>query len=166
MWVWGSFPIPLIVLFVFHFGYCRRPITNLDFKFQNQKIKLKNMGDQQFFLKWNDFQNNMVTSFKHLRDEKSFTDVSYIDFSWIYCFNHRILFVSIGHSSLWRTDLQGTQDGALCVQSILQNTTRRESLQASNHHSQGCFLQSSTGYSRIHVSTFPIFYCFIDFIAS
>lgn len=36
------------------------------------------MGDQQFFLKWNDFQTNMVTSFRHLRDEKSFTDVSTI----------------------------------------------------------------------------------------
>jgi len=34
------------------------------------------MGEQQFFLKWNDFQNNMVSSFKHLRDEKSFTDVT------------------------------------------------------------------------------------------
>ncbi|XP_049880221.1 longitudinals lacking protein-like isoform X1 [Pectinophora gossypiella] len=34
------------------------------------------MGDQQFFLKWNDFQTNMVTSFRHLRDEKSFTDVT------------------------------------------------------------------------------------------
>lgn len=34
------------------------------------------MADQQFFLKWNDFQTNMVTSFRHLRDEKSFTDVS------------------------------------------------------------------------------------------
>ena len=33
------------------------------------------MADQQFFLKWNDFQTNMVTSFRHLRDEKSFTDV-------------------------------------------------------------------------------------------
>lgn len=35
------------------------------------------MADQQqFFLKWNDFQSNMVSSFKHLRDEKSFTDVT------------------------------------------------------------------------------------------
>lgn len=34
-------------------------------------------SDQQFFLKWNDFQTNMVTSFRHLRDEKSFTDVSF-----------------------------------------------------------------------------------------
>lgn len=31
---------------------------------------------QQFFLKWNEFQSNMVSSFKHLRDEKSFTDVT------------------------------------------------------------------------------------------
>lgn len=36
------------------------------------------MADQQFFLKWNDFQTNMVTSFRHLRDEKSFTDVRVI----------------------------------------------------------------------------------------
>lgn len=35
------------------------------------------MADQQqFFLKWNDYQSNMVTSFRHLRDEKSFTDVT------------------------------------------------------------------------------------------
>lgn len=38
------------------------------------------MADQQFFLKWNDFQTNMVTSFRHLRDEKSFTDVSNLRF--------------------------------------------------------------------------------------
>ena len=31
---------------------------------------------QQFCLRWNDFQTNMVASFKHLRDEKSFTDVT------------------------------------------------------------------------------------------
>ena len=36
-----------------------------------------NMDDQQqFCLRWNDFQTNMVASFKHLRDEKSFTDVT------------------------------------------------------------------------------------------
>merc|ERR1712123_166573 len=35
------------------------------------------MDDQkQFCLRWNDFQTNMVASFKHLRDEKSFTDVT------------------------------------------------------------------------------------------
>lgn len=38
------------------------------------------MADQQFFLKWNDFQTNMVTSFRHLRDEKSFTDVNEISY--------------------------------------------------------------------------------------
>jgi len=31
---------------------------------------------QQFCLRWNDFQSNMVNSFKHLRDEKSFTHVT------------------------------------------------------------------------------------------
>lgn len=35
------------------------------------------MADQQqYFLKWNDYQSNMVSSFKHLRNEKSFTDVT------------------------------------------------------------------------------------------
>jgi len=32
--------------------------------------------DQQFCLRWNEFQTNMVSSFKHLREEKSFTDVT------------------------------------------------------------------------------------------
>jgi hypothetical protein len=33
-------------------------------------------SNQQFCLRWNDFQTNMVSSFQHLRDEKSFTDVT------------------------------------------------------------------------------------------
>lgn len=37
---------------------------------------MKMADQQQFFLKWNDFQSNMVSSFRHLRDEKSFTDVT------------------------------------------------------------------------------------------
>ena len=36
----------------------------------------KMSDDQQFCLRWNDFQTNMVASFKHLRDEKSFCDVT------------------------------------------------------------------------------------------
>merc|ERR1712114_114585 len=36
----------------------------------------KMTDDQQFCLRWNDFQTNMVASFKHLRDEKSFCDVT------------------------------------------------------------------------------------------
>ena len=40
-------------------------------------VQLAAMDDQQqFCLRWNDFQTNMVASFKHLRDEKSFTDVT------------------------------------------------------------------------------------------
>ena len=34
------------------------------------------MATEQFCLRWNDFQTNMVASFKHLRDEKSFCDVT------------------------------------------------------------------------------------------
>ena len=32
--------------------------------------------EQQFCLRWNDFQTNMVAAFKNLRDEKSFCDVT------------------------------------------------------------------------------------------
>jgi hypothetical protein len=32
--------------------------------------------DQQFCLRWNDFQQNMVASFKNLRNENSFCDVT------------------------------------------------------------------------------------------
>lgn len=39
-------------------------------------VRTMSAEQQQFFLKWNDFQSNMVSSFKHLRDEKSFTDVT------------------------------------------------------------------------------------------
>lgn len=40
-------------------------------------LQQNKMADQQqYFLKWNDYQSNMVSSFKHLRNEKSFTDVT------------------------------------------------------------------------------------------
>merc|ERR1711978_285955 len=38
--------------------------------------KMAQGDQQQFCLRWNDFQTNIVSSFKHLRDEKSFTDVT------------------------------------------------------------------------------------------
>merc|ERR1711936_491740 len=45
-----------------------------------KRLKLRDLrtmaDDQQFCLRWNDFQTNMVASFKHLRDEKSFCDVT------------------------------------------------------------------------------------------
>merc|ERR1712049_49756 len=44
--------------------------------FQQQTSKMAQGDQQQFCLRWNDFQTNMVSSFKHLRDEKSFTDVT------------------------------------------------------------------------------------------
>ena len=45
--------------------------------FTSSSLLIMASGDQQqFCLRWNDFQTNMVSSFKHLRDEKSFTDVT------------------------------------------------------------------------------------------
>merc|ERR1712212_676853 len=56
----------------------KRDLRLLDFPTVPQILQtLKMAGDQQqFCLRWNDFQTNMVSSFKHLRDEKSFTDVT------------------------------------------------------------------------------------------
>ncbi|XP_050298789.1 longitudinals lacking protein-like isoform X2 [Anthonomus grandis grandis] len=55
-------------------------LKNFFFNLYNENyytIHAARMADQQqFFLKWNDFQSNMVSSFRHLRDEKSFTDVT------------------------------------------------------------------------------------------
>jgi hypothetical protein len=48
----------------------------LDSLLQESATRFKMDDQQQFCLRWNDFQTNMVASFKHLRDEKSFTDVS------------------------------------------------------------------------------------------
>ena len=33
-------------------------------------------GNQKFCLRWNDYSSSMVTSFRHLREERSFTDVT------------------------------------------------------------------------------------------
>lgn len=54
--------------------YCQH-LKKFDF-FLDYPIKHTMADQQQFFLKWNDFQSNMVSSFRHLRDEKSFTDVT------------------------------------------------------------------------------------------
>ena len=46
-----------------------------DYQVTSKFVKMTG-DDQQFCLRWNDFQTNMVASFKHLRDEKSFCDVT------------------------------------------------------------------------------------------
>lgn len=51
------------------------PKVNLGVAQTKQLAKMA-ADQQQFCLRWNDFQTNMVSSFKHLRDEKSFTDVT------------------------------------------------------------------------------------------
>jgi len=48
--------------------------------YYQHRHKVENFGkmsdQQQFCLRWNDFQSNIVTCFKHLRTERSFTDVT------------------------------------------------------------------------------------------
>jgi len=45
-------------------------------KKNKKEIEEKMSDQQQFCLRWNDFQSNIVTCFKHLRTERSFTDVT------------------------------------------------------------------------------------------
>ena len=61
-----------------NFLFARLILKNLSNKFFRAPLKhrLKMTEEQQFCLRWNDFQTNMVASFKHLRDEKSFCDVT------------------------------------------------------------------------------------------
>ena len=59
------------------FSAIQEPFLHLQISFISDKLFNAKMDDQQqFCLRWNDFQTNMVASFKHLRDEKSFTDVT------------------------------------------------------------------------------------------
>ena len=63
----GKIAYELIVFAPNIIFYCRRI---------HSKAITSVMADDQQCLRWNDFQTNMVASFKHLRDEKSFCDVT------------------------------------------------------------------------------------------
>jgi hypothetical protein len=39
-------------------------------------ISSPTQSDQQYALKWNDFQSSILSSFRHLRDEEDFVDVT------------------------------------------------------------------------------------------
>ena len=91
--------------------------------------------DQQFCLRWNDFQANMVASFKHLRDEKSFCDVTIateVLKSLALCQSFHV-FLGSAH--------QGTQDDPLCMLALLQEPVGAEPRQAPHHHTQGAAQQ-------------------------
>ena len=55
---------------------CKQVLVGSWLLLQSHLIRFAMADDQQFCLRWNDFQTNMVASFKHLRDEKSFCDVT------------------------------------------------------------------------------------------
>ena len=123
---------------------------------------------QQFCLRWNDFQTNMVASFKHLRDEKSFCDVT-IACDGQSCKAHKMilsacspyfkvilackLWSSIVEKSVywkimnyiqWKIPIQWFSRYQQWVffeaHSIFiwTGTSGRESSQTSHHHSEGC----------------------------
>ena len=39
-------------------------------------VKMENGDNEKLFLQWNDFHDNIRTSFKELREDKDFTDVT------------------------------------------------------------------------------------------
>lgn len=43
---------------------------------QQQQQQLQQQQQQQYALKWNDYQTSMLSSFRHLRDEEDFVDVT------------------------------------------------------------------------------------------
>ena len=65
--------------------------------FYNLKHHLTMADDQQFCLRWNDFQTNMVASFKHLRDEKSFCDVTIATEVFFFSFFSEVSVNKISH---------------------------------------------------------------------
>lgn len=52
---------------------------------------------------------------------------------------------------LWGSDVQGTQNGLVRLQSLLQIPVGRESVQASDYHPERRFVQPPPSYIRVHV---------------
>lgn len=65
----------------------------------------------------------------------------------------------LGNLGLRWTNLQSSQDGPVGVQSLLQDTAGGESIKASDHHPQGCLVQSSASDLRVYVSIFHCEFC-------
>ena len=101
--------------------------------------------DQQFCLRWNDFQANMVASFKHLRDEKSFCDVTIATEVFETMFFYADVSVLLGSA------YQGTQDDPLCMLAILQEPSGAEPRQASHYHPEGRPLCPPHSHLGVHV---------------
>ena len=108
--------------------------------------------EQQFCLRWNDFQTNMVASFKHLRDEKSFCDVtiatevnscSYLieilrtlESPWIKGLGASLDLLS---SNPPGPTHQSPQDDPMRLLPLLQEPAGSEPRQAPHHHLEGCW---------------------------
>jgi hypothetical protein len=71
----------------------------------------------------------MVVGFKHLKDEKSFTDMT-IACDWQSTKAHKM---------------------NLCLLSLFQGAAEGESCQAFHHHPEGCPLQTSQNSIGVHV---------------
>jgi hypothetical protein len=49
---------------------------NSNFKMDISSVSPTPSEQQQYALKWNDFQSSILSSFRHLRDEEDFVDVT------------------------------------------------------------------------------------------
>ena len=119
-------------------------------------------GDQQqqFCLRWNDFQSNIVTCFKHLRTERSFTDVT-LACDGQTCKAHKMVLSACSpyFKSLLEVVLSIRSFHTKChILQILQltvnsffNLCTEQSFEASNYHTQGRTLRPLAVDPWVHV---------------
>lgn len=111
---------------------------------------------QQFFLKWNDFQSNMVSSFKHLRDEKSFTDVT-LACDGQTCKAHKMVLsacspyfkslLEVCCHPVMRNVIFGRYDASVNFLKFFVG----KSVQTSHYNSKRCCIQPSSSYFGVYV---------------
>merc|ERR1712121_577702 len=129
----------------------RKRSTTLDFPTVPRTLKttLKMAGDQQqFCLRWNDFQTNMVSSFKHLRDEKSFTDVT-LACDGQTCKAHKMVLSARSPEDSRATQSQRSGGSATDHQAGIDNQTGLYSFHLSPHRCRYY-------YSSKHTHTQPV----------
>jgi hypothetical protein len=63
----------LVSIFIFSLSLSLSPSLSSSFRMD---VSSPTPSDQQYALRWNDFQSSILSSFRHLRDEEDFVDVT------------------------------------------------------------------------------------------
>ena len=51
-------------------------------------------SDEKLYLQWNDFQQNLTSAFRNLRDDKDFTDVTLVSGDGVQIEAHKVILLS------------------------------------------------------------------------